>query len=157
MPRPSLLRSTGMLRYSPELGPGAGHTRRDGGNTWWWLIVDCDPELGRYLRHQFLLGHRRTRTLQSPLWGAHISVIRGEVPPNPAAWKRLDGTTVEFDYDPVVCETEGFVWCPVPCAQALSIREELGLPREPSPALHLTFGNAHRPVADAAVAPRSLR
>jgi hypothetical protein len=151
MPSHSLLRSTGVLRYSPELARGAGHTRRDGGSTWWWLIVDCDPELGRYLRHQFLLGHRRTRALQSPLWGPHISVIRGEVPPNVAAWKRLDGATVEFDYDPMVCETEGFVWCPVSCVQALSIREELGLAREPSPALHLTIGNANQAAGGEAI------
>lgn len=139
---PLWLPSTGTLRYSPQLGRG-GHRRRDGGSTVWWLIVDCDPELGRYLRHQYLLGHRRTRGLQAPLWGPHISVIRGETPPRPAAWKRLDGATVGFDYDPQVHEAQGYVWCPVRCPALLDLREELGLPREPQPALHLTIGNAN--------------
>jgi len=137
----AFLTATGTLRYSPALGK-AGHARRDGGSTQWWLIVECDPELGRYLRHQFLLGHRRTRRLQGPLWGAHISAIRGERPPLQALWKRWDGATVEFDYDPAVRETDGFVWCPVRCERLLGLREELGLPREPQPALHLTIGNA---------------
>ncbi|MBX9400366.1 hypothetical protein K4L06_03520 [Lysobacter sp. BMK333-48F3] len=139
---PLWLPSTGTLRYSPQLGRG-GHLRRDGGSTLWWLIVDCDPELGRYLRHQYLLGHRRTRGLQAPLWGPHISVIRGETPPRPAAWRRLDGATVGFEYDPQVHEAQGYVWCPVRCPALLDLREELGLLREPQPALHLTIGNAN--------------
>lgn len=134
------LAATGTLRYSPALGK-TGHARRDGGSTLWWLIVECDPELGRYLRHQFLLGHRRTRRLQAPLWGAHISAIRGERPPNEALWKRWDGDAVEFEYDPAMRETEGFVWCAVRCQRLLALREELGLPREPRPPLHLTIGN----------------
>jgi hypothetical protein len=132
--------STGTLRYSPQLSKG-GHTRRDGGSTLWWLIIDCDPELGRYLRHQYLLAHQRTRSLQSPLWGAHISVIRGEIPSRMDAWKRGDGTAVEFAYDPRAHETDGYVWYPVRCEAILDLRQALGLPREPEPALHLTIGN----------------
>ncbi len=135
------LPSIGTLRYSPPLGRG-GHTRRDGGSTRWWLIVDGDPELGRYLRRQFRIAHHRTRSLQAPLWGTHVSAIRGEVPPKPAAWKRLDGAAIAFDYDPDARETDGYVWCPVRCPALLDLREELGLAREPQPALHLTIGNA---------------
>lgn len=138
-----LIKSTGTLRYSPELGKGS-HTRRDGGSTQWWLIIDCDPELGRYLRYQFMRGNHYTRSLQSPLWGAHVSVIRGEIPANMDAWKHLDGATIDFEYDPAVCETQGFVWCPVRCNQALDLREMLGLAREPEPPLHLTIGNCNK-------------
>jgi hypothetical protein len=73
------MRSLGTFRFSPTLRNNS-HTRRDGSSTRWWLIIDCDPDLGRYLRHLFALGHFRTRTLQNPLWGPHISVIRGEEP-----------------------------------------------------------------------------
>ncbi|HEY8505328.1 MAG TPA: hypothetical protein VIL46_12150 [Gemmataceae bacterium] len=133
------MRSTGTYRYSPTLN---GSTqRRDGGSTRWWLIIDCDPELGRYLRHLFTLSTFRTRKLQPPLWGAHISVIRGEEPPDPAAWGRLDGQSVEFEFEPAVRETDGYLWVPVFCDPALRIREELALPREPNPPLHLTVGN----------------
>ncbi|MGO1070654.1 hypothetical protein [Lysobacter sp. CA199] len=142
---PGFITATGTLRYSPQLGKG-GHTRRDGGSTQWWLIVDCDPELGRYLRHLYLLGHRRTRALQSPLWGPHISAIRGERPVAMDAWKRGDGATIEFAYQPQAHETDDYVWHRVRCEALLNLRETLGLPREPEPALHLTIGNAKRAV-----------
>lgn len=137
------MRSSGTLRYSPEIRPGST-TRRDGGSTRWWLIVDADPELGRYLRHLYTIGHRRTRTLQAPLWGVHVSVIRGEEPPDASTWGRDDGARVEFEIDPHACETEGYVWYPVRCDAMLELRERLGLAREPEPALHLTIGNARR-------------
>lgn len=134
------MQSFGTFRFSPELRQGS-HTRRDGGSTRWWLIIDCDPDLGRFLRHLFAVGYHRTRSLQPPLWGPHISVVRGEEPPDPAAWGRLDGATVAFEYDSVLRETEGFVWCPVECPEALAVRETLGLLRCPDPPLHLTVGN----------------
>ena len=137
------MRSSGILRFSPELRPGS-HQRRDGGSSRWWLIIDCDPELGRYLRHLYLLAQHRTRSLQNPLWGPHISVIRDEAPADPAVWGRGDGERVEFDFDPAVRETNGFFWCPVECAAALALRAGLGLAREPQPPLHLTIGNANR-------------
>jgi hypothetical protein len=49
---------------------------------------------------------------------------------------------VVFDYDPQAQETQGYVWCAVRCPELLDLREELGLAREPQPALHLTIGNA---------------
>ena len=135
-----MIRSAGTLRYSPEIRPGST-TRRDGGSTQWWLIIDADPELGRYLRHLYTVHHRRTRALQAPLWGVHISVIRGETPVDANDWRRDDGACVEFTIDPVARETEGYVWFPVECAPVLDLRERLGLPREPEPSLHLTIGN----------------
>ncbi len=134
------MRSLGRFRYSPTLRPGVT-TRRDGGSTEWWLVIDADPELGRLLRHLYFLGCHRVSKANPPLWGAHISVIRGEEPPEKAAWKRYDGQPIEFDYDPTVRETEGYLWVPVTCDIALSHRLELGLPREPVPAMHLTIGN----------------
>src|SRR5947207_1267141 len=47
----STFRSTGVLCYSPTLKGSLA--RRDGGTTKWWLILDCDPDLGRYFRHLF--------------------------------------------------------------------------------------------------------
>ena len=135
-----MLRSTGTYRFSPELRKGT-HTRRDGGTTRWWLIIDCDPELGRFLRHLFELGHYRTRSLQPPLWGTHISVIRGEQPLMADAWGELDGVAVEFAYMPIVHETNRFAWCQVECPEALALREAFGLSRQSQPPLHLTIGN----------------
>jgi hypothetical protein len=137
---PCWLRCSGTLRYSPELRPGS-HQRRDGGSSRWWLIVEADEELGRYLRHLFLLAHWRTRRLQGPLWGTHVSVIRGDVPPQLQHWGDGDGDAIEFDLDLRAQETQGFVWCPVQCEAVLALRERLGLAREPQPPLHLTVGN----------------
>ena len=72
-------RSTGVLRYSPTLKGSLA--RRDGGTTKWWLILDCDPDLGRYCRHLFHVAAHRTQALQSPLWDAHVSIIANESPP----------------------------------------------------------------------------
>ncbi|WP_257389090.1 hypothetical protein [Tahibacter caeni] len=134
------MRSSGTLRYSPELRPGS-HRRRDGGSTRWWLILDGDPELGRYLRHLHWIAQRRLRSLQAPLWGTHVSVIRGELPPHPGHWGDGEGERVDFTFDPLGRETNGYVWFPVRCAAVLDLRERLGLPREPQPPLHLTVGN----------------
>ena len=105
------MKSVGSFRYSPTLNGSL--SRRDGGTTRWWLIIDCDPDLGRYLRHHFLVGTYRTRQVQAPLWGTHISVIRGEEPALMQGWERLNRQEVEFEYEPTIRETEGYLWVPV--------------------------------------------
>jgi hypothetical protein len=134
------MRALGTFRYSPELRKGSLE-RRAGGSTRWWLIIDCDPELGRLLRRLYEMATYRTRTVQAPLWGTHISVIRGEEPPNPGDWGRLQGVEVEFEYEPLVQETADSLWVAVACERALAHREQLGLARAPQPPLHLTIGN----------------
>jgi hypothetical protein len=132
--------AVGTLRYSPPLRDGST-TRRGGGSTEWWLIIECDPELGRLLRHLYAVGVHRVRKPQPPLWGTHVSVIRGEEPPDKTHWKKHDGQTVGFLYEPVIRETDDYLWVPVWCDAMLAHREELGLSREPDPPLHLTIGN----------------
>lgn len=139
MSAPDRLRAVGTLRYSPTLKGSLD--RRDGGTTRWWLIAECDPELGRYLRHLFTLGTWHTKKAHPPIWGPHISVIRGEEPPDKSAWFRHTGQAVEFEFSPEMQETEGYLWMPVWCETLLDYREELGLPRAPDPPLHLTVGN----------------
>src|SRR5262245_2828208 len=133
------MKSVGVFRSSPTLNGSL--IRRDGGTTLWWLIIDCDPDLGRYLRHQFTAATYRTRQVQAQLWGTHVSVIRGEEPPLKQGWERLNGAEVEFEYELPLRETEGYLWVPVLCEVALRHREELGLARDPYPPLHMTIGN----------------
>jgi hypothetical protein len=140
MTTPPLLRASGILRYSPEIRPGS-HTRRDGGSSYWWLIIDCDPELGRYLRYLYEQAYWQTRPLTSPLWGPHISVIRGEQPADTRDWGRGNGERIEFDYTPEAEEIHRYVWHPVRCDAVLDLREHYGLAREPAPPLHLSIGN----------------
>ena len=73
--------------------------------------------------------------------GTHISVIRGEEPPDKTAWKTFDGQRVEVRYAWAVTETKEYLWLPVVCSPANVIRVELGLPADSTPAMHLTFGN----------------
>ncbi len=133
--------STGIFRYSPPLNKAGNLIRRDGKTTKWWLIIECDPELGRYLRYQFEIKTYGTKKVQAPLWGAHISVIRNEEPPVKTNWEQFQAQKIEFKYKPNIQETEGYLWVPVQCELALKHREELGLSREPELPLHLTIGN----------------
>jgi hypothetical protein len=132
--------TTGVFRYSPTIR-GDSTTRRDGGSTVWWLILDCDPELGRLLRHFYRMSRCNTVTPQPPLWGTHVSVIRGEEPPVKRRWGEHAGVEVAIAYEPEVRETNSYLWVPAWCPLALEHRSELGLPPEPDPPLHLTFGN----------------
>jgi hypothetical protein len=133
--------STGIFRYSPPLRSDGKLIRRDGKTTKWWLIIECDPELGRYLRYQFRIKTYNTKNVQAPLWGTHISVIRDEEPHKKTNWEKLQAQEIEFKYEPNIQETGGYLWVPVQCEFALTHREELGLPREPELPLHLTIGN----------------
>ncbi len=138
------IQTTASYRFSPPLNKSGKTTRRDGRTTKWWLILECDREIGRYLRHLFEVAAHRTQCLQEPLWGAHVSVIRDEKPPNPDLWEKLEGRQVCVEYD---CEIElvnGFAVAPARCEAALEYREILGLPREPKYPLHLTIGNLRK-------------
>jgi hypothetical protein len=133
---------SGIRCFSPPLDARGGRVRRDGLTTDWWLILRCDPDLGRYLRHLFHLDARRTRRIVDPLWGPHVSIVQGEVPADSAAWKEGEGEPMTFEllYPPQ--EIGEYVFFPVRCDAALDYRERLGLPREPKYPLHLTIGNS---------------
>ena len=106
--------TVGTFRYGPAIR-GDSLVRRDGASTEWWLILDIDPELGRYLRAEYSRLRYRTVVPQPPLWGTHVSVIRGEEPPDETAWKKFDGERVEVRYAAGVFETKEYLWLPVAC------------------------------------------
>jgi len=131
----------GRYRFSPPLNRSGNLTRRDGRTTKWWLIIECDPDLGRYWRWLYEKHHHHLRQLQAPLWGAHVSVIRDEEPPNLELWEQAPQPIVTLDYDHEPQETADYIWLRVNCEAALDYREALGLPRQPPTPLHLTIGN----------------
>jgi hypothetical protein len=107
----------------------------------WWLIIQCEADIGRYYRSQFNFFNRaKDVKLQAPAWESHISVIRGEEPQHPELWGSWDGQQVEFSYDPQLQTNEEYFWLNVECPAALDIREKLGLSRTPQFNLHLTIG-----------------
>jgi len=134
-----MFKSTGRLRYSPTIN--GSMNRRNGGSTKWWLVIDCDPEIGRYYRSLYQMWSYNVSELRRPAWETHISVIRDEKPPNESDWMKYDGQTIEFVYTPDLEFNGIYVWLPVTCNRALDIREELGLNRNPFYNLHLTVGN----------------
>lgn len=125
--------SCGTLRYSPTLLGGKSEK--------WWIILDCDPELGRYYRHLFNLNCYRTQTLTKPSWAEHITVVRNEEPPDKKSWEKYAGERVEFNYLPIFEDNESYYWFEVQCVRLDEIRVELGLPKEPEYPYHITIGN----------------
>lgn len=68
-------------------------------------------------------------------------MLRNEEPLDKLSWKKYDGETIIFRYSPIMNFDGLFCWLNVTSPQALDIREELGLCREPILPLHLTVGN----------------
>ncbi len=134
-------RVTGQYRFAPPLDASGNRIRRDGSTTDGWLIIQCEPDVGLYLRRLRMLDHRAATALSDPLWGAHVSVVLGEALPEPSAWMGREGVTVEFEYLLPPQTIGEYAFFPVICEDALDYRERLGLPREPQWPLHLTFGN----------------
>lgn len=127
----------GSLNYSPKrLGD---HVSKN-----WWITVECDKELGKYLRHLYYLYNYKTEKLIRSAWAEHISVVRNEEPPTDhykSFWEKYARAEiwVRIYMRP---ETNGeYWWLPAYSEAALNIRQELGLSREPEIPLHMTFGH----------------
>lgn len=104
----------------------------------WWLIGTIEGDLTEYYSWHI---HKRTGLiLQSPAWGAHISIVRGEEPVFKQHWKKYEGREINFSYDPDVRTNGDHWWMRVNSLDMLDIRTELGLPRFPELTLHLTIG-----------------
>ena len=72
---------------------------------------------------------RRTRQVSDPLWGAHVSIVQNEMPPDLTHWRALEGQAMTFDYLHPPQQIGEYAFYPVECAEALAYREVLGLPR----------------------------
>jgi len=107
-----------------------------------WMIIECDPEIARYYMEQFNFANRAKNVqLMKPSWGGHISLVRSEEPPNKELWGQLEGRSVGFTYDPIVKDNgRNHFYLDVQCNEALDIREQLGLSRNPKYPLHMTIG-----------------
>lgn len=127
------MRSTGILAYDPQakgIDPRA-----------WWLILRTCPDLARYQRRWLKMFHRARFTVQKPAWNSHVSIVRGEDPPNAEAWGRHEGESVEFEYEQVLHTNGVHYWLEVECSRLSELRVELGLSALPSRPFHLTVGN----------------
>lgn len=123
--------STGILQYDP----GKGDKHFDP----WWALLTCDDEIARYyawfLKRYGLEVHPNNKGL----WGTHISILKGEVPPDTSNWGKYDGFEVEFNYNHIVRFDNGkHAWVDVYSEDLSAIREMMGFPAKPW--FHLTIG-----------------
>lgn len=130
------MKSTGKLVYSPRT-----HLR----SSERWLVLQCDDEISRYYRHLYTVAYpylnaERHGKLTRPVWGAHISVIRGEWVPNYKLWKLKDNKIIEFTYNAGVLDNGEYYWLQVSCPELEDLREQYGLSRQPQFGFHLTIG-----------------
>lgn len=110
----------------------------------WWVIVDVCPEIGRYYQSitKFLLRYSCNVDIQTPSWGYHISIVRGEKICTEFTDKyiNINGNDVEFEYSSNICTNGRYIWIPVYSNNFFDIRESLGIKRKPDYDFHLTIG-----------------
>jgi hypothetical protein len=128
--------SEGILKYSPKT---LGNRVSDK----WWLIIECDPEIGRYVRHLYRKFRFDCDTMTRPAWREHITVIRNEHPLSDRLhlWEMNEGQVMTFRVGLEVKTNGEYFWLDIECDRVLDIREELGLPRNPYYPLHLSIGH----------------
>jgi hypothetical protein len=123
--------STGIILYDP--GIGTHHFDP------WFALLTCDQGIIDYLswfmeRHGLPV-HKGSR------WGAHVTFVRCEEPPNRDAWGKYAGEEVPFHYTHVVHWTNGWhAWVDVWCPRLTEIRQELGLVAKTTARYHLALG-----------------
>jgi hypothetical protein len=100
----------------------------------------CDDSISEYYRTLFYREFPYLGKLTRPVWGAHISVIRGERVPNHQLWKMDENKIIEFEYEPGVIDNGEYYWLKVKCDYLGDIREKYGLNRYPQFGYHLTIG-----------------
>ena len=132
--------STGIIQYDPPRGKMKRKTE-------WWAVANVDKEITRYFR--WWVQNRYHIKLAQPSWDAHISIIRGERPPENKIdlWKKYDGQKIEFTYslevrqsgDTTGWDRPNHYWfVNVQCPLLKQIRQEFGFKSDWSQ--HLTIG-----------------
>lgn len=130
------MKSIGKLVYSPRTHLSSSEK---------WLVLMCDDEISKYYRHLYekeypYLNGNQSIKLTRPVWGAHISCIRGEYIPNIKLWGLEANKIVEFEYEGGVIDNKEYFWLRAKCSALSDLREKYGLSREPRYGFHLTVG-----------------
>jgi len=126
-----MFKSIGKLVYSPRTHLASSDR---------WLVLMTDDAISEYYRNLFYREFPYLGKLTRPVWGAHISIIRGERVPNYELWNLDANKIVEFEYEPGVLDNGEYYWLNVKCNYLCDLREKYGLKREPRYGLHLTIG-----------------
>jgi hypothetical protein len=109
----------------------------------WWLLMECCPDIINYYKQ--MIEREMNIKLNKPMWGSHVSIIRGEEPINDLKqiWGYNEGMIVPFkciklDYN------EDYWWLDVESDMIFDIRSSYGLQERPRFGLHLTIGKVIR-------------
>lgn len=124
-------KASGKLVYSPKT-----HLKDSSR----WLVLMGDEELSKYYRALYHQEFFYRPKLTRPVWGTHVSIVRGEVIPNAQAWGFAANKFINFEYEPGIKDNGEYYWLKVYCDELAAIRELFGLKREPQFGFHLTIG-----------------
>jgi len=123
----------GILRYDPRVETPQGEVFDP-----WWLILEYDSAiLDRWRR---AAQQQHGIRLSFPRWGAHVTVVSGEIPRHKKKWGLRNGEQVSFTYTERILTDGVFYWLNVKSGPLLDLRAALGLPRNPRRPLHITLG-----------------
>lgn len=122
--------SSGTLWFDPGFG-GASFEP-------WWVLLRVDDGIVDF--YASLLQRYGIALLKGSRYGPHISIVKGEEPPDHARWvSRTD--SIEFRYSNIIEWTNGrHAWLHVWSPELNDVRRSLGLPLKPIPRFHLTIG-----------------
>lgn len=104
-----------------------------------WVLLECDRAIAQYYCSLYSMEYFYKPKIQIPLWGAHISVIRGEILLSQLK-EEIQGMEVEFYYIPQIESNGIHFWHRVVCPILDDIREAFGLGKG-YVNYHLSIGN----------------
>ena len=105
-----------------------------------WALLECDDNIGGLYRSLYSLEYFYKPKIQKPLWGSHISIIRGETLLNQTIAEKINNMRVGFVYCPIM-KTTGVHFF-LPCYSLIfdSVRDLFGLDKT-LVNYHLSIGN----------------
>jgi hypothetical protein len=129
----------GILEFSPE-----DKTKKHASQASWKSVamIRTNCELDRY--YAWFLKKRFNLELNKNLRGTHVTFINDRMDKNifEQAAKMFDGKEIDFYVETEPRSSGEHWWLRVHCPESETIREAMGLSRDPFYALHLTLGHA---------------
>lgn len=109
----------------------------------WWIILKTDEGIVDY--YKYWIKKQYDVSFEKTIWGSHISVNRGSVPPNKGLWNKYAKERIPFEYTNRVYRVNDIFFCVDAYSERLEqIRLELGLPAQPNHGFHITIARLNK-------------
>lgn len=105
-----------------------------------WTLLECDDQIGAMYRSLYSLEYFYKPKIQKPLWGTHISIIRGEILLSQSTKAEINGIKIEYYYASRMGTNGCHFYLPVICPVLDDIREAFELDKS-LVNYHLSIGN----------------